>query len=96
MRGLVFSSAADGAAWYLRIMSDDWSEPVPSWIDSLKFAIQERLFQNLHGIQEVEVVYSPPGNVKIKVKRSAVRFVHDIAKQLLPVGTGVEVVADGQ
>ena len=65
-------------------------------LDELRFAIQSRLFAITRGFHQVVVSHNPPGNVKIEVSAELVRHVADIAKQLLPVGTGVEVVADGQ
>ena len=63
-------------------------------IDGLRFAIQARLFAITHGVQhQVVISHNPPGNVKIEVSPELVRHVADIAKQLLPVGTGVEVSA---
>ena len=62
-------------------------------IDGLRFAIQSRLFAITHGLHQVVVSHNPPGNVIIEVSPELVRHVADIAKQLLPVGTGVEVLA---
>jgi len=62
-------------------------------IDGLRFAIQSRLFAITRGFHQVVVSHNPPGNVKIKVSPEMVRHVADIAKQLLPAGTGVEVSA---
>ena len=62
-------------------------------IDGLRFAIQSRLFAITRGLHQVVVSHNPPGNVKIEVSPELVRHVADIAKQLLPVGTGVEVSA---
>lgn len=65
-------------------------------IDGLRFAIQSRLFAITHSLHQVVVSHNPPGNVRIEVGAELVRHVADIAKQLLPVGTGVEVVSNGQ
>ena len=62
-------------------------------IDGLRFAIQSRLFAITRGFHQVVVSHNPPGNVKIEVSPELVRHVADIAKQLLPVGAGVEVLA---
>jgi hypothetical protein len=62
-------------------------------LDDLRFAIQARLFAITHSLHQVVVSHNPPGNVKIEVSPELVRHVADIAKQLLPVGTGVEVSA---
>lgn len=62
-------------------------------LDGLRFAIQSRLFAITRGFHQVVVSHNPPGNVKIEVSPELVRHVADIAKQLLPVGTGVEVLA---
>ena len=62
-------------------------------IDGLRFAIQSRLFTITRGFHQVVVSHNPPGNVKIEVSPELVRHVADIAKQLLPVGIGVEVSA---
>ena len=65
-------------------------------LDGLRFAIQSRLLAITRGFHQVVVSHNPPGNVKIEVSPELVRHVADIAKQMLPVGTGVEIVADGQ
>ena len=65
-------------------------------IDDLRFAIQSRLFAVTHSLHQVVVSHNPPGNVKIEVGAELVRHAADIARQLLPVGAGVEVVANGQ
>jgi hypothetical protein len=62
-------------------------------LDDLRFAIQSRLFAITHSLRQVVVSHNAPGNVKIEVSPELVRHVADIAKQLLPVGTGVEVSA---
>ena len=62
-------------------------------IDGLRFAIQSRLFAITRGLHQVVVSHNPPGNVKIEVGAALVRHVADIAKQLLPVGTGIEVLS---
>ena len=61
-------------------------------IDGLRFAIQSRLFAITPGLHQVVISHNPPGNVKIKVSPEMVCHASDIAKQLLPVGTGLEVV----
>ena len=61
-------------------------------IDGLRFAIQSRLFAITHGLHQVVVSHNAPGNVIIEVSPELVRHVADIAKQLLPVGAGVEVL----
>jgi len=53
-------------------------------IDGLRFAIQSRLFAITRGFHQVVVSHNPPGNVKIEVSPELVRYVADIAKQLLP------------
>ena len=62
-------------------------------IDDLRFAIQSRPFAITRGLHQVVVSHNPPGNVKIEVSPELVRHVADIAKQLLPVGTGIEVLS---
>ena len=62
-------------------------------IDGLRFAIQSRLFAITHGFHQVVVSHNAPGNVRIEVSSELVRHVGDIAKQLLPVGTGIEVLS---
>jgi len=62
-------------------------------LDGIRFAIQARLFAITQTLHQVVVNNNAPGNVKIKVSPEMVRHVADIAKQLLPVGTGVEVSA---
>ena len=62
-------------------------------LDGLRFAIQSSLFAITRGFHQVVVSHNPPGNVKIEVSPELVRHVADIAKQLLPVGIGVEVSA---
>ncbi len=61
--------------------------------DDLRFAIQSRLFAITRGLHQVVVSHNAPGNVIIEVSPELVRHVADIAKQLLPSGTGVEVLA---
>ena len=61
-------------------------------IDDLRFAIQARLFAITHNLYQVVVSHNAPGNVKIKVSPDVAPLVADIAKQLLPVGAGVEVL----
>ena len=62
-------------------------------IDDLRFAIQARLFAITHGLHQVVVSHNAPGNVIIEVSPELVRHAADIAKQLLPVGTGIEVLS---
>jgi len=64
----------------------------PSWIESLRFAIQARLFLITHGLHDVLIRHNAPGNVVIVVDPAVAHHVSGIAQQLLPVGTGVEVV----
>ena len=62
-------------------------------LDDLRIAIQARLFALTHSLHQVVVSHNGPGNVKIEVSAELVRHVADIAKQLMPVGTGAEVTA---
>lgn len=60
-------------------------------IDGVRFAIQTHLFAITQTLHQVVVSHNAPGNVKIEVSAEVVRHVADIAKELLPAGTGVEV-----